>query len=519
MKHGRDGPAETDRQPWTRWLELALPAYAAGLLALGLALGWVLRLTLGYEGLYSFAYLGAEWLALACTAGLVAWGYVRASALAEAGLSSRGAGRQASTRPVDRPTAILCALAIAVSCLVFVLVGVISLRSTSRLTLPYNDQGAYLEGAALIHAQGGPLAALGRCFAGEFIQTRRDPLFLLVLAPFAPDGAASFETGKAIALVCGTLAVLSAGFVVWRLFSPAAAVVAVFGLSMNRFLVQHSTLVNCEPLYVLLSVWTVYLMVEGLKRRRLWIAAGVVAGLAHLCKGSGILFVAAFGVAALVTLKWQALRDKHVWGFALAFVTVLLPFLVDATVKHGNPLHNPNAKLMWADSWDEATKLTPEQLERLGPWTYARTHTAAQAWARMRGGIREVSRYFVTTSDLRILPLLRMYASGAAVLLLAGLALAFDRNRFRQAIVLCVVPLFYLLIGWLQGIGTSERHILPLVPFVFAYFGQFISGACAGDDAGRSRAWRRVAAAHLVAGLACVLLLLVMNSRLIFGAA
>ncbi len=477
-----------------RMVELAQPGYVGGLMALGMLVA------------FGPTFLAREYVALAYSVLLVA-----------SGLAFRRLRRAGASAPLDRLTKRLCAASVAVSTLIFAIAGLISVHSTRPRTLPWYDQGAYLVDAAKIRDMGGPFVALGRCFRGEYVKSDRDPLFSLVLSPFAVGERQSvqfFERAKLVAWGFGVLAVGSAGFVVWRLFSPAAAVVAVFGLSMNHFLLQHSSLVNCEPLYVLLAVWAVYLMVLGVERRWLWTAAGAVTGLAHMSKGSGILFAGAFAVAAAVKLRGRVLREKHVYGFGLAFFLVLTPFLWHNAVKYGNPLYNPNAKLMWADNWGHATSLSPEQVQQLGFWPYMQKHTLGEVASRMFTGLMEVRRYFVTTGELRVMKL--KYAYGGCVVLLAVLGWVFDRDRFRQCLFAAVVVFFFLLIGWLRGIGTSEKHILPLVPFVYAYFGHLLSEACVAGEAGRAPAWRRAAIVHLAAGVLCILLLVITKWERLF---
>ena len=457
---------------------------------------------------YPFAFLHVEWLTLvySCTLVVAALGFRR---LRRGKREARGDGAA-----LTRRTRTICGVSIGLSSVLFLLAGLVDLHSMTRLTLPYYDQEAYLAGAVAIKNLGGSLAAVGRCFVGGFINTRRDPLFLLLIAPFASEDPAFFEVGKYISLFWGTLAVASAGIVTWKLFNPIAGVTAALCLSMNHFLLKHSALVNCEPFYVFLITWAVYFVMAGGKKRRLWIVGGALTGLANLAKGSGILFMGAFGVAAVVTMGKRVVREKHVYLFFAAFFAVCLPFMVDTAVKYGNPFYNPNAKLMWADCWDEAQHLTPEQLQTMGFLPYLRTHTFQQAWARLWGGFQAVSDYFLSTGELRVM--LLKYAHGTPVVLLALLALAYDEDRFRQVFFLAVVPVFYLLVGWLWGIGTSERHVLPLVPFVFAYFGDFLSKACIAPESCRERATRRVALGHAVAGAMGIVLMLVMKGHRIF---
>ena len=457
---------------------------------------------------YSVAFLQVNQLALVYSCALAATG-LGVRCLRRSGL---GWGNNGPRLP--RHVLAICAGSIALSTLLFGLAGLVELHSMTRLTLPFYDQEAYLKGALDVRDAGGALGSLAGCFLGDFPATRRDPLFLLVIAPFAHGGQSLFEAGKHISLLCGTLAVASAGFVGWRLFSPVVGVTTAFCLSMNHYLLKHSALVNCEPLYVLLSVWAVYCIVAGATRRPLWVAGGVLAGLANLCKGSGILIAAAFGLAVLWTLRWRALRDKHVYLFVLAFVLTCSPFMVNATVQHGNPLHNPNGQLMWADTWQDASRLTPAELERSTLWQYMRRRTPTEAWLRLSQGLQTVAGYFVTTAQLRLL--LLKYAEAGPILVLACLALLFDPQRFRRAFFLALVPLFFLLIGWLHPIGTSERHILPLVPFVFAYFGQFLSQAASAGELTPAIAARRAGLAHAVAGAVGVVFMLAVKGHRIF---
>ncbi len=484
---------EHPHHPARRWATLCapyvFPAYPSILLMLGVLFA------------YRAAFLYVDWLALAYSC-----------ALGAAGLLFPRMNSPTKEPALPRRVRAWCAASVAGSTLWFGLTGLVDVHSMTRRTLDYYDQGAYLISALNVHACGGPLGALAKCFQGAFPATDRDPLFLLILAPFASPGPEFFETGKLIALACGVLAVASAGIVVWRLFDPIAAAVAAHALAMNHFLLKHSAIVNCEPLYVALTMWAAYFAVRGVRRRRLWPASGAFVGLAHLCKGSGILMTPAFGLAAWAALGRRVWREKYVYLFFAAFVVVCLPFFANAAIRYGDPLYNPNSHYMWADSWVEATSLTPAELRQRTFLYYVRTHTARAGFARLWKGVKTVGEYFVNIADLRIF--LLKYARGGVVLLLAGAALLADPDRFRKTFFLTLIPLFFLLIGWLQGIGTSEKHILPLVPFVFAYFGRFLSQCCVAGDL---KAARRAAIAYALASWLGVVMIVALKGHRLFA--
>ena len=477
-----------------RWADAAFPAYPAMLLTLAV---WFA---------YRIAFLNVEWLALAYSCALAA------TALGFRQLRTRESGCDAGGPLWPRQVRITCGASIGASAALFALAGLVSLHSMTRLTLPYYDQEAYIGGAIAVRDCGGPLGALGRCFTGQFPHSNREPLFLLVLSSFAHEGPSFFETGKYVTLVCGVLAVASAGIVAWKVFNPVAGVVTCFCLSMNHFTLQHSTLVSSEPLSMFFTIWALYFILAGVKRRRLWIIGGAMAGLAHLSKSTGILLCGAFAVAVLAMLRGKAFREKHSYLFVAAFVLACMPFFVNATVRYGNPLYVPKGAFIWADSWDEASKITPERLPQYTFLNYVRTHRLAEAWSRLWSGARGVARCTRNLAELRIL--LLKYTYGGSVLLLAGIALLFDPDRFRRTFFVAFGAMFGALLSWHSAINLSERHLLPLLPFVFAYFGQFLSQVCVPPRA--PAAARRVALAHIVAACVGIVFMLVVKGHRIF---
>ena len=458
----------------------------------------------GLVAVYRTVFLHREWIEWPYSFGLAA-GALGYMLLARRGRQEEPVARW--PRRVRRPAAV----SIAVSTLLFALCGLVAVHGMRPRTIPYYDQEAYIAGAMAVRGCGGPWAAVAKCFVGGFPESNREPLALLILSPFARGELELFEAGKHVTLLWGVLAVASAGFVGWRIFGPAAGVVAAFGLSMNHFTLQHSALVSSESLFVLATVWSAYFVVVGLKRRWLWPLGGMLAGLAYLSKAPGMLLCGAFAAAAAASLRWSALREKHCYLFVAGFVLVCLPFFVDGMLKYGSPIHTPKSSYMWADSWDEVAAMTPEQHRQLSLASYARTHTFAQAWRRMYMGLWYVRGCFVSTSELRVL--LVKYASGVPIALLALIGLVLDRDTFRRTFFLALLALFSVLLAWHSAINLSERHVLALLPFLFCYFGQFLADVLGAAGMSPPAAARRVALVHLFAGVAGIVCMLALKGH------
>ena len=272
-----------------------------------------------------------------------------------------------------------------------------------------SDEPAYFDEACSIAEHGGAAGFVRECFKGRYPYDNRHPLVQLAVSPWARRSVGSARPMRATKVV---LALVGAGilFVICARMISLPASLAVFALllvSRNWFM---KTRVLCAEPVVYALFFVAWALISGLwKPRGRWLWAGLFAGAAWMAKGTAVLLLAALPPAAIA---WLLLRRFGVWPrpteagqvargraaalFCLGFLLVSLPLLYRNTVCFGNPLHNRNSQLMWADDWS-AHLLTPGQKAEkpLTAWVYFRTHSVATMARRMgRGIVKQTPRLF-----------------------------------------------------------------------------------------------------------------------------
>lgn len=355
------------------------------------------------------------------------------------------------------------ALALLLFCIVarFLAVGLEDVRANSNSSA--YDQRSFLNLGLKIRA------------GKKLTDGNRHPLYPVLLALFARREWAYFTEAKLLSLGLGVLSLLLIFWLVRRLRGNGPALGVILLLSINQAFAHESSHVMVESLLAGLFFLTWYLTVRGLERQRLWIAAGVVAGLAYLTKATGQLLPIAF--LAMVCLVYGR-RVQQVWhgitGYIAGYGLVAAPLWAYNLAHYGNPLYNySTAHVMWFDRWED--KYAQGPVPTLS--SYLRTHSLAQVLHRQWAGLGRVLSMWVEatlpwgrgTGPCEISPWWgALTLAGLAVMLAYGVHQARRGPRLAWTVYsTALFLLFTLLFAWYAPVYVAPRFLMPLVPLLY----------------------------------------------------
>lgn len=238
------------------------------------------------------------------------------------------------------------------------------------------------------------------------------------------DDEAFFLRGKRFNMALTGVILVGLGLIWGRIF-PLVPTLNLVLLAALAALTERAGYFHPEPIYFTLffGAWVLALLLLAKPRLPLYAALGVVCGLAYLAKPSiqplmGMFFLAGC-LRTLTAWKpgWLGLRTSAaVWSpaghwiglalMAVAFLAVIAPRLVWSKRTYGEAFYSMPKYWMWMDDWDKEAypflqrcdhgrlaKLPPSQRPSL--LNYAKTHTGAQAWERLKKGLGDVSYQFL----------------------------------------------------------------------------------------------------------------------------
>jgi 4-amino-4-deoxy-L-arabinose transferase-like glycosyltransferase len=342
------------------------------------------------------------------------------------------------------------------------------------------DTGRYLNAALSIQENGGVWTFPLQCLRFEYREDVQQPLYHLLLAPFAARELGFFVRAKFLTLLTG-IAALVALFVVARRGEErgepsadngermeVAALLACFTLALSPDFVDHSTFPACEPLFM---VWLVLAWGYGLRWMRGegggW-AAGAFAGLAYLTKGSGLFLLPLFVLGALWK-RYQLKRPARLWGFLAAFVIVASPLILRNALGYGSPLHDPYSACLWLDRWEDWYAVSSGALPRPTLWSYLQSHTAGEVAARLFAGVCGVIGTLAgKTLALGSVSVIGKVLGGA-VLALAAVGIATDGDRLRRGWTALTLAVFLLPAVWFFPVVPGSRFLLIVAPILVFY--------------------------------------------------
>jgi hypothetical protein len=373
--------------------------------------------------------------------------------------------------------------------IVFGVAAAVSLRTPIDPRI--DDQGAYLQLAQEIHDDGGVTALLRSLRSGTFAEDNRHPLYPALLA-MRPN-----ETfGRGLSLTIAVIAGIVSTWLVARRFSLFTASLFALLLAANRSFVGYSTSIVCESAMLLWGSLAYFTLMSPARftatRTIAWIdasstqavsparvlLASVLLGLMYLTKATGLLFFA-------VLIVWLAFRkravnnnDSHAPGrsrklFLLAvavaaFFVVASPLIERNLRRFGDPFHNINSLLLFADNYDEfesmlSTHITTGEAAQ----QYFSSHNLSQIVSREVSGLAWEAFIMLRSlgpvglDDARLL-------IGIPLAVCALISLVGDP---RNAPSLLLLWLFasWLVFAWYVPIAAGDRFAFPLLAPVLAH--------------------------------------------------
>lgn len=341
-----------------------------------------------------------------------------------------------------------------------------------------------------------------------FLGQPQHPLYPIAIAAGHALGLDWENAGAFVAVLGGCAAVGAAALFFRDAFGTQAAAIGAALLAVHSRLVEYSSDVQSDGLYLGLFVTGVWFLWRAWTRTsmRAAVAGGIFAGLAYLTRPEGIgLVVVATVLAAGAWLhgSWSARRALTLAGvFAASAMLCAAPYIVAVRVVTGH------AGLTQKKSLLEMAGGDPESLATAPPSaaTPFATGDRVDAGAEGRAVVDATSRGARAWEAARMLARTEKSAFryGALVLLVAGLFAARGRPTRRAVFLAALVSIYagVLYALTLQSGYVSRRHALPALIPLFGYVGL---GACALGNALASRAaLRRVSPAMLAAGVAAI---------------
>lgn len=356
-------------------------------------------------------------------------------------------------------------------------------------------------------------AALGRSFP-HYTDGVVNPLWPWIASRFAiADHEAFFVRGKWFNLILMGVFLVGFGIIAARSFSIPSAMALLLAAGFGAIL-PRAAYFQPEPLYYLCFFLSWVCALSLLRRNTLWLYGilGMLLGLSYLAKTSIQAFVLSFaGVTTLLCLSewWRTRRTRgpapaderwslpnHLIGLAvlaMAFFATTGARLSYANEVFGDPFHSYPGYWMWLDDFGqgadfmqryanaEALALLPAA-QKPSAGNYLRTHSAAEALARLRHGTTEKLEDFLAPKEWRksgreLIPFRGWLLAGFGALLAAMAGMRWwarrrsDRwiwpvgsqsARWMLLFAAATFAISALAFGFYEPIGKGDRFLLAL---------------------------------------------------------
>jgi hypothetical protein len=384
------------------------------------------------------------------------------------------------------------------------------------LSLPQDpwddDQGAFLITAREIHDAGGVPWLWRALWSGEFGEANRQPLYLALLS-LAP----TFDGGVMLSAGIGAVTLISLVAGALRRSDTAAAIVFCGLLGTNGAFCLFSTRVVCDVLLVLWCglTWMIHLPSSSESRAgrlsplRCGIG-GALMGLGWLTKGTGLALLAAYLAWIVMASLWPPAspaerqetpalphRGKRRWMLAgirlscalAAFLAVGAPLLARNVARFGNPFHNLNSLLLFADRYEDLPGMVERQVSAgTAAREYLATHSLVDILGREAKGL--VWEAFIIVRSLGPAPLDDARVLFGVPLALLALARMATRRSAADGLLLVWGITCWGLFAWYVPIAAGERFVLPLLAPILVLASEAVARGV--GERGRPAKWAPV---------------------------
>lgn len=227
--------------------------------------------------------------------------------------------------------------------------------------LPFNDARNFHLLADGLASGGGYVRPVERVELGASVATAEyPPLFPAVLSVASRLGFDDFGDHQVVAALLAATAVPLTGLLGLRLAGPVAGLAGATLVALHPMLVQLGASMMSEALYLPLVVGILLAVLRARERASVgaWGAVGLLAGLAALTRGEGVvvgLIAAGFAVAAHGRVD-RARALRHAGAVVLGLLVVIVPWSVERSLATDAPvLVSANQQTVLAGSNCEAT--------------------------------------------------------------------------------------------------------------------------------------------------------------------
>lgn len=354
---------------------------------------------------------------------------------------------------------------IAGCCCIFV--SLAAVRAWGR-SIPEYDESAFLEIANRVRELGGPGGLLRELFAGRWTEGNRNPLYPALLSLVASRSESFHRAAQALQLLLALGAFLALWSVVRAHAGRRAALCFAALLTVAETFLDYSSKEACEPLLLIAWAFAVSAYLDSERSPRRWLLAGAWAGVALLTKGSGLVLLATFLLAALIHRGRRAFASPWPWLGCAAFALVASPLLISNFRVYGEPLYNWNNRVFWMNKVADVTEwYAPHaffQRFPRGPLGYLAQLTPARlAWRLVEGPAGAALYLGRALSFTAPQPL---FAAAAVLGLLAALYAAWLLWRApasgARTFLLIQLVVWELLTAAYSAAGQSARYVLPM---------------------------------------------------------
>jgi len=342
---------------------------------------------------------------------------------------------------------------------------------TGRHPFPTGDEPDYLTSAINLKEYGGNLKFVSFVVSSSYKDTRKHPLFLLFLSPFADKSLDFFVAGKFVNFALGCALFFISFFVIKNIFSLVSAFYYLAFLTLNEMVLKHTSIVVPDILMMILVLLSSYFYINAFKKSSLGFVffGSFFASLAFLSKPNGILIPIVFGVYSLTAYKKKIFSQKLVWVAAITFLFFSSPILIRNLLVFKNPFYNNNVPLLFVAN----------RQERRSPDFFKEPPTALE-YIQSKGLIREIKDYIENSikmmSNFSMLALFQQWQLrySMAIFLLLFIAFIKDKDRVRGKYLLVTFVIFYLFFAYTYKISPHYRHELPMMFLIIGYLGLYL---------------------------------------------
>ena len=213
-------------------------------------------------------------------------------------------------------------------------------------------------------------------------------------------------------------------------------------------------------------------------RTALWYAGvGVLLGLAWLSKATGLLLLIGYLIWMVLEFGLHRRRNHTAsdtrktssrrWAVGLAclvcaFLLVGSPLLVRNLRRFGNPFHNVNSLLLFADTYEDLdTMIESDTTTSAATGEFLATHSVTEIVSRELSGL--VWELFIILRSLGPTPLDDSRVLFGAPLALLAIVTMAARRRPEHRLLLIWGLLHWVVFAWYVPIAAGERFVLPLL--------------------------------------------------------